>query len=113
MNRTLSNLGPALLLAAVMLAAAALAGMAPPAPWTAVASSLLLVLGLLGADLVHRRRLLPSPSALLSATALLVACGIVASHDLDRLAEMIPLLGSCAAIPIILRPKGARASCRA
>jgi hypothetical protein len=116
MNRTLSNLGPALFLAAAMLAAAALAAAAPHAPWAAVAGPLLLVLSLVGADLVQRRRtgrrLLPSAGVLLVAAGILVACAIVASHDLERLAGMIPILGSCAAFPLILRQESARTSCR-
>jgi hypothetical protein len=116
MNHTLSNLGPALFLAVVMLVATALAVAAPHASWTAVAGPLLLALALVGTDLVDRRRsgrrLLPSPSVLLVAATLLVACGIVASRGLDRLAGMFPILGSCAAVPIILRHKGAPTSCR-
>jgi peptidoglycan/LPS O-acetylase OafA/YrhL len=116
MNRIPSNLGPALSMALVMLAAAALAKAAPQAAWTAVAAPLLLVLALVGTDLVQRRRAgrrpLPSASVLLVAAAILVACGIVASRDLDGLAAMIPILGSCAAVPVILRRQGTRTSCR-
>jgi len=116
MNRTLSNLGPALLLAVVMVVATALVVAAPHAWWTAVAGPLLLVLALVGTDVVQRRRSgrrsLPSPSVLLVAATILVACGIVASRDLDHLAVMIPILGSCAAVPVILRHQGARTSCR-
>jgi hypothetical protein len=116
MNRTLSNLGPALFLAVVMLVATALAKAAPHAAWTAAAGSLLLVLALVGTDLVHRRRsghrALPSAGVLLLAAGILVACGIVASRDLDRLAVMIPILGCCAAVPVFLRPEGASTSCR-
>jgi hypothetical protein len=99
-------------LAAAVLAAAALAVMAPRAPWTAVAGPLLLVLALVGADVVQRRRAgrrpLPSASALLVAAAIAVACVIVASSGLDRLGGMIPVFGGCAAIPLILRRDGAR-----
>jgi peptidoglycan/LPS O-acetylase OafA/YrhL len=116
MNRTLSNLGPALFMALLMLVASALAVAAPRASWAAFACPMLLVLGLVGTDLVQRRRsgrrLLPSASVLLLAAAILVACGIVASHDLNRLAGLIPILGSCAAVPVILRHEGARTSCR-
>jgi hypothetical protein len=116
MNRTLSNLGPALFLTVVMLAATALVKAAPQASWAAFAGPLLLVLALVGTDLFLRRRsgrrLVPSSSALLVAAAILVACAIVGPRDLDRLAAMIPLLGCCAALPVILRPAGARASCR-
>jgi hypothetical protein len=115
MNRTLSNLGPALFLAVVILVAAALAVAAPRASWTAAAGPLLLVLALIGTDLVQRRRsgrrLLPSPSVLLVSAVILVACGIVASRDPGRLAGMIPIFGSCAAFPI-LRHQDARTSCR-
>ena len=107
MNHTLSNLGPALFLAVVMLVATALVAAAPHASWAAVAGPLLLALALVGTDLVQRRRSgrgsLPSASVLLLAAALLVACGLVASRDLGRLAGMIPILGSCVAVPVILR----------
>jgi hypothetical protein len=112
MNCTLSNLGPGLVLAVVMLVSSALAARAPHASWTAVAGPLLLVLALVGADLVRRRRFLPSPSVLLVAAAILVAGGIVAARDLDRLAGTMPILGGCAVIPLILRNQGARTSCR-
>jgi len=110
MNRELSNLGPALFLAVVMLVASALAAVAPHAAWTAVASPLLLVLALVGTDLylLRRRRYSaprsrPSSSVLLMAGAILVACAIIAVRDLDQIAGMIPILGSCAALPVILR----------
>jgi hypothetical protein len=108
MNRTLSSLGPALFMALLILIASALAVAAPRASWAAIAGPILLALGLIGIDLVQRRRLLPSPGALLVAAAILVACGIVGSSDLNRLAGLIPILGSCAAVPIILRHEGAR-----
>jgi len=116
MNRTLSNLGPALVLAVSMVLATALAGAAPHTPWTAAAGPLLLVLGLVSADLLQRygpsQRSRPSSSALLLVAAILVACAIVAARDLDRLAGLIPILGSCAAVPVILRQESARPSCR-
>lgn len=116
MNRTLSNLGPVLVMAVAILVATALVAVAPRAPWTAVAGPLLLVLALLATDRVQRRRSggpsLPSASSLLLAAVLLVACGIVASGDPGRLAAMMPILGTCAALPVILASEGARASCR-
>lgn len=108
MNRTLSSLGPALFMALLILIASALAVAAPRASWAAVAGPILLVLGLIGIDLVQRRRWLPSPSALLVAAAILVACGIVGFND-NRLVGLITVLGSCAAVPVILRHKGAHA----
>jgi len=62
MNRNLSNLGPALFMALLILVASALAVPAPRAPWAAFAGPVLLALGLLGADLVRRRRWLHRPS---------------------------------------------------
>jgi len=116
MHRMLSNLAPALILAAAMLLATAVAAAAPRTSWAAVAGPVLLVLGLLGADLVARHRCggrsLPSASVLLLAAGLLVACGIVASLGVERLAETIPLLGSCAAVPVILRQQSAHIACR-
>jgi uncharacterized membrane protein YjdF len=112
MNRTLSNLGPALLFAAAILAASALIKAAPHAAWAAVISPLLLVLALLGADLVQRRRFLPSPIALALAATFLVACGLVAARGLEQLAAMIPILGSSVMLPLILRAEGKRPACR-
>jgi hypothetical protein len=108
MNRTLA----ALSLAVAMLLASALAVAVPGASWTAVAGPSILVLALLGTDLALRRRAVPSASVLLLAAAMVVACAIVASRGLDRLAEFIPLLGSCAALPVLLRREGAGPSCR-
>ena len=111
MSRTLSNLGPALSLAIAILAATAVAAAAPQALWAAVAGPLLLALALVGIDLVQRRReghSRPSPVVLLLAAVILVACGIVASHDLRQVAMMIPILGSSVVVPVILRPKAAR-----
>jgi hypothetical protein len=105
MNRTLSNLGPALFMALLILVASALTKAAPHAPWAAIAGPVLLALGLVGIDLVRRRRWLPSPSALLVAAAILVACGILASGDRQYLAAMVPILGTSAAVPVILRKK--------
>src|SRR6266567_48994 len=94
MNHTPSNLGPVLVMALAMLAATALVAAAPHAPWAAVAGPLLLVLALLVTDLVQRRRAgrrsLPSASAVLLAAIILVACGILASGGLGRLAGMMP-----------------------
>jgi len=116
MNRTLSNLGPALVMAVATVVATVLVAAAPHAPWTAVAGPLLLVLALLVTDVVQRRRSgrpsPPSASALLLAASILVACGILASSDLGRLAETMPILGTCAALPAILASEGARISCR-
>jgi hypothetical protein len=116
MKRTLSNLVPALLLAVAILAATALAAAAPHAPWTAAAGPLLLALAIAGTDLIQRRhgagrRFLPSPSALLLAAAILAASGIVASGGVARLAAAMPILGTGASLPVILRPAGAHTSC--
>ena len=112
MNRTLSNLGPALFFAAAILVASALVKAAPHASWAAVASPALLVLALLGADLFQRRRFQPSPIVLILAASFLVACGLLASRGLDQLASMIPILGSSVMLPILLRAEGPRPSCR-
>ncbi|MDP9120106.1 MAG: hypothetical protein M3O15_01865 [Acidobacteriota bacterium] len=116
MNRTLSDLGPALFLSAVMLVATTLVGAAPHASWTAAAGPLLLGLALVGIDIVQRRRSgrgsLPAPGVLLLAAALLAACGIVASGDPGRLAGMFPILGSSVVAPVLLRREGARPACR-
>jgi hypothetical protein len=112
MNRTLSNLGPALFFAAAILVASALVKAAPHTAWAAIASPALLVLALLGADLFQRRRLLPSPTGLLLATSFLVSCGLLASGGLAQFAPMIPILGSSIMLPVILRAEGKRPSCR-
>jgi hypothetical protein len=115
MNRTVSNLGPALFLAIAIVAAGAVTAAAPHALWAAVAGPLLLALSLVGIDLVQRRRAghsRPSPVVLLLAAVILVSCGIVASRDLKLVGVMIPILGSSVAVPFILLPQGARTACR-
>lgn len=115
MNRRLSTLGPTLVMAGATLVATALVAAAPHARWTAVAGPLLLVSALLVTDLAQRRRsgrgTVPSPSTLLMAAVLLVACGIVASGDLRQLAAMMPIFGACAALPALLALEGPRTSC--
>jgi hypothetical protein len=115
MNRILSNL-PALVLALALLVASALARAALFVPWAAGAGPLLLVLALVGADAIYRRRLglsgRPSSSTLLLAATFLVACGIVATGGVKPLAVMIPILGSGVAVSVILRYEGTRTSCR-
>lgn len=112
MNLRLLHLAPALLMAVGILFASALAAAAPHAVWTAVVCPLLLVTALLGADLIHRRRSggeAPlSPSVMLLAVALLVACGMVGFRNPGGVAEMIPILGGCAAVPVITRRTGAQ-----
>jgi 1,4-dihydroxy-2-naphthoate octaprenyltransferase len=116
MNRTFSHLGSALLLAIALLAASALTAAAPHSPWAAAVSLILFVLAILGIDLFARRRsgrrFLPSPSALVLASAFVVAGGILAFSGLGKLGGMIPILGFCTALPLILRPQGAPTSCR-
>lgn len=116
MKRIPSILVPALVLALAMLAASALAAAAPHEAWAAAGGPLLLVVALLGADVLYRRRLglssRPSSSTLILAAIFLVACGILAMSGADRLAGMVPILGSSLALPVIWRPDGARTSCR-
>lgn len=112
MNRTLSNLGPALLFAAVLLLASVLVKAAPHATWAAVASPALVVLALLGADLVQRRRFLPSRIVLVLAAGFAIACGLLASSGSEQVAAMIPILGSSVMLPLILRAEGKRPACR-
>lgn len=114
MKRAIWTFGPALFLALAMLWASALIAAAPHAVWSAVAAPLLLVLALVGTDhyLLRRRRyvvpgsknrLWPSSSALWMAASILAASAIVASRDLDQFVGMIPIFGSGAALPLILR----------
>jgi peptidoglycan/LPS O-acetylase OafA/YrhL len=112
MNSKLSNLRPALFLAAAILAASLLVKVAPHAAWAAVASPALLVVALLGAELVQRRRFVPSPIALTLAAAFVAACVLLASDTPEHFAAMIPILGSSVMLPIVLRAEGRRPSCR-
>jgi hypothetical protein len=114
MNRTLSNLAPALLMAAAILAASAVLVAAPGALWAAISGPLVLVLALLGSNLLLRRqdgrRLVPSSSALLLAVAIPVACFLVASRGFAQLASMMPIFGAAAALPVITRNRVACAT---
>jgi hypothetical protein len=112
MKSTLSNLGPALLCAVVLLLASVLIKAAPHAPWAAVASPALVVLALLAADMVQRRRFLPSRIVLVLAAGFAIACGILASSGSEQFAAMIPILGSSVMLPLILRAEGRRPSCQ-
>jgi hypothetical protein len=110
MNRSTSNLGPALALALAVLAASALTVAFPRELWTALAAPAILVLALIGTDLARRRRsgrpLRPSPRVWILAGAIVVASAILAGSaflsggDLDDLAAMIPILAGCAALPL-------------
>jgi hypothetical protein len=115
MRRTLSKLGPALFMAAMTLVATAMLAAARHASWSALAGTLILVLALLGTDLVQRRGSgagsRPSPAALFLAATLLFA-GSILSDDRDALAAMLPILGTCAALPFLLRAEGERTTCR-
>jgi hypothetical protein len=115
MRYSLSTLGPALFIAVVTLVATALVVAVPGAPWIPLAAALLLVLALVGTDLAQRRRSgagsRPSPAVLILAATLLVA-GLVLSGDRDGFAAMLPILGSCAALPFILRLEGPVSACR-
>jgi len=112
MNHTLSKLGPALLCAAVLLLASVLIKAAPHALWATVASPALVVLALLGADMVQRRRFLPSRIVLVLAAGFGIASGILASGGSEQFAAMIPILGSSVMLPLVLRAEGRRPVCR-
>jgi hypothetical protein len=109
MSNLFSKNAPALLLAAAMLVGSAITVAAPRLPG-AVGGPLVLVLGLLGADVLQRRRAglgsRPASSTLLLAASLLVACGILTATDTDGLLPMFPILGGAAAASL-LRPSRA------
>ncbi len=115
MNRALTSLGPALFLALVMLVATALVVAAPHTPWILAAGPLMLVVALVGTDVFQRRRSgrgsLPSPSIVLLAVAILAGFAIIGTRNPATLAAMIPIYGSCAAMPFILRSERSRPAC--
>ena len=112
-NRSILKSVPALLLAAGVIATAALRGAAPREPWSALAAPFLLVLTLVAADLLQARlatgRTRVSSGALIAGVAILLA-GAILSQDLALLGGTIPILGSCAAVPLLLR-HGKRPQC--
>lgn len=107
MRRPLSTLGPALLLAAGVIATAALRSAAPREPWSALAAPLLLVLMLVAADLLQAHLeggpTRVSSGALILGVAILLAGGAIAAQDLALLGGWIPVLGACAIVPLVLR----------
>ena len=108
------NLIPSLCLAASILLASAVAASAPRALWAAAAGPLVLVLGLIAADLLAGRgqgRTRPSMSALLIAGSILLASGIVAVAGIEHVAKLLPILGACAVVPLTGHA-GRRDACR-
>jgi len=115
MTRPFSNLPLAVFHALVLVAATILAGGGPRAQWPPVAAPLLLVCGLLAADLVSERRFgrrRPSAGALLLSAAILVASAILGSSGADRFAAFVPILGCAAVAPALWRDPRAPAACR-
>ncbi len=105
MNRTLSNLGPALFMALLILVATVLTK-AVHAPWGRLRrprpSS---ALGSSAPISTAGRRWLPSPSALLwrQPSSWPAASSLPAIASSSR--AMVPILGSSAAVPVVLRKK--------
>lgn len=106
MNRTLA--GPALLVAALLLAAAALSVLAPTPGWGALGASFLLGSAPIAGDIARRRRSglgsVPSSGAHLLAASVLFACALVAASGVEHFGAMIPILGAGAIVPLLARP---------
>ena len=105
---------PSLVFAMGILASTLLVVLASGSGWLMAAGTLLLSVSLLSADVLSSwlrgESLAPSPAAILSAVAFLVACGIVAVKDPSLVAMLIPVLGSGSGV-ILLRPRGRSSLC--
>jgi hypothetical protein len=116
MNRTPSKLGPALFVALATVLSSALTVRFPHAPGTFLAVPLLFVLALRVGVASRRRergtRSARSTGAWILAASVVAACGIVLGSGLDHLAEMIPILAGCAAIPLTQRDADVTACAR-
>jgi hypothetical protein len=105
---------PSLVFAIGIIASTLLVVLAAGSGWLMAAGALLLAGSLVGADVLSSRlrgeSLAPSPTAILSAVAFLVACGIVAIKDPRLVAMLIPVLGSGFGA-ILVRPRGRSSLC--
>jgi uncharacterized membrane protein len=106
-RKSSTQLVPAVVLALGILASALIAASASGSLWLVGAGVLLLAASLAGADVLdswlRRRSLVPSPSVVLVAVALLVACGIVAIRDPESVLMLIPVLGGGSASAVLFK----------
>ena len=105
---------PSLVFAIGIIASTLVVVLASGSGWLIAAGTLLLAVSLLGADVLSSwlrgESLAPSPAAILSAVAFLVACGIAAVQDPNLVAMLIPVLGGGSGV-ILLRPRGRSSLC--
>ena len=108
------RLAPSLLLAGGILASTALAVLAAESKVWVLCGPLLLALALVAAQTLSSRwgggSSRPSPTAWLTALALLLASAIVAAVDSTQVALLLPLLGVTLAFPAVLGG-GCRRAC--
>ena len=109
-----TELAPSLVLASGIVLST-LVAVLPMAPgWRVGAGALLLTLSILGADMLSSRLRgespVPSPVAIVVASAYLVTCGIVALRDPALIAMLIPILGGGASA-ILLPRRGRSGAC--
>ena len=106
---------PSLVLAIGVLTSTLWVVLAAGSGWLIAAGTLLFALSLVGTDMLSSRlrgeSSAPSPIAILSAVAFLVACGIVAIRDPALVAMLIPVLGSGSGITLLVRSKGRSSLC--
>jgi len=104
MSRPLRSYVPSLAVALATLLASAIIVSWRDARWPVFLAPAVLLVALLGVDLWRGRRI-SLPTAIL-AVAVIGACGIIGIHDRPALAELVPLLGACAAIPSLVHAAG-------
>ena len=105
---------PSLVFALGIIASTLLVVLASGSGWLIAAGTMLLTVSLVGADVLgswlRGEALAPSPAAVVSAVALLVACGVVAVAEPSLVAMLIPVLGGGSGV-ILLRPRGRSSVC--
>jgi transcriptional regulator with XRE-family HTH domain len=111
-----ARLIPAIAIALAILVGTAIAKHTSDSRWLVMAGPLLLALVAVGADVLAFRlqgeKRGPSTPTLLSMTAVVGACAIVAMGDPAHVATMIPILGAVAASTISARSLGKQSACR-
>ena len=96
----LRTLAPSLAVALSTLLASAIVVGWPHARWPVFLAPAVLLAALLGAELLRGRRL--SASSAIIAVAVIGACCIVGAGDRAALADLVPLLGACTAVPSLV-----------
>jgi uncharacterized membrane protein SirB2 len=110
------DLGPSLLVGIGIVVATFVSVLAAKSGWLVLAGPLVLALTVVGADVLGSRlrgkSSRPSWTALLVAGSFLLAGVIVALRDPILVKTLVPVIGTTAWMPLLLRPGSPRKACR-